>query len=452
MIDTFARLRTVFVVFVLLFLFLAPSWCADGKVDIEIAGGETLEDAKLKEIKGNIAVIYHSKGVARVPLSSLPDSARKAFGLPTSHEVWKESQKRQLEVEAAAREGLVPYGDEFITPEEREVRIREDRARALVTARSFASMTFEVIQVLEDGLLCASDSALLAESVPRVFAITGMDTYSIAEGEKYQHPLFWSGTLTYITVADEQKTIPLYSLTAAEAYKQVLADLEAADSLDGGADGDGQPFGVRAGTGFAITSKGHFLTNHHVVEEAGTVVVIHEGKRKPATVIAAEPRLDIAVLQTDIAVTPVPFSTNETEKLGTDCYVVGYPNVDLQGTDPKVTKGIISGLSGLKDDQNQYQIDAAIQPGNSGGPVVDESGRLVGVAVGKLNEIAALLERGSLPQNVNYCIKASRVRRFLESQPFLTGELEVAAPVPVSRDDALERVIEGTVMVFARTE
>ncbi len=91
--------------------------------------------------------------------------------------------------------------------------------------------------------------------------------------------------------------------------------------------------------------------------------------------------------------------------LGATIFTIGFPRPSLQGFSPKVTKGVISGLNGIKDDISQYQIDAAVQPGNSGGPLADENGNIVGVIVGKLNDSYLIKNHGSIAQNVNYAIK-----------------------------------------------
>ena len=79
----------------------------------------------------------------------------------------------------------------------------------------------------------------------------------------------------------------------------------------------------------------------------------------------------------------------------------------------KVTKGIVSANRGLGDDTGQFQIDAAVQPGNSGGPIYDENGNIVGVVVSQLNKMKFAKVTGSMPENVNFGIKASSVRTFL---------------------------------------
>ena len=101
--------------------------------------------------------------------------------------------------------------------------------------------------------------------------------------------------------------------------------------------------------------------------------------------------------------------------LGEDVLVAGYPYGEIFGDAIKVTKGIVSSNRGMGDDITQFQIDAAVQPGNSGGPIYDENGNIVGVVVSQLNKVKFAKMSGSIPENVNFGIKASTVRQFLSS-------------------------------------
>ena len=106
---------------------------------------------------------------------------------------------------------------------------------------------------------------------------------------------------------------------------------------------------------------------------------------------------------------------SEDVDLGEDVLVAGYPYGEIFSDSIKVTKGIVSANKSLGDDSGQFQIDAAIQPGNSGGPIYDENGNIVGVVVAQLNKMKFAKYAGSIPENVNFGIKASTVRQFLTS-------------------------------------
>ena len=96
--------------------------------------------------------------------------------------------------------------------------------------------------------------------------------------------------------------------------------------------------------------------------------------------------------------------------------VAGYPLSGLLSSDMIVTDGIVNALSGISNDSSLLQISAPVQPGNSGGPLIDKSGALLGVVVSKLNALRAAASTGDLPQNVNFAIKPEVLRLFLESE------------------------------------
>ena len=104
---------------------------------------------------------------------------------------------------------------------------------------------------------------------------------------------------------------------------------------------------------------------------------------------------------------------SEDVDLGEDILVAGYPFGELFSDTIKVTKGIISANKGLGGDVGQFQMDAAVQPGSSGGPIYDNKGNIVGVVVANLNKLKFAKQSGSLPELVNFGIKASTVRQFL---------------------------------------
>lgn len=172
------------------------------------------------------------------------------------------------------------------------------------------------------------------------------------------------------------------------------------------------------GSGFFITEDGYLVTNHHVIEDAVELVVVKDGVAYLADVKAKNRELDLALLKINAFPRPtdgvlyirglprfVPLlcSDEPSARVGQTVLAVGFPNIDLQGIEPKVTRGIVSSLSGFKGEKSNFQMDAAIQPGNSGGPVVDEWGRLVGVSVAGL----------VVGQNVNYAVNLESVMRFL---------------------------------------
>ena len=140
-----------------------------------------------------------------------------------------------------------------------------------------------------------------------------------------------------------------------------------------------------------------------------------KGKELPVTVVTYDPQNDLALLKGDFRPKTVfPLSNNRPELLQ-DIYVAGVSTGDKVSSPVEVTKGIISSLTGLGNNFSNIQIDAALQSGNSGGPILDDLGNVVGVAVSKLDAKYMFEEFGVIPENTNFGIKSSVVRSVLDS-------------------------------------
>ena len=188
-----------------------------------------------------------------------------------------------------------------------------------------------------------------------------------------------------------------------------------AESERGLEQGEMEPRGN--GTGFFITSNGYLLTNYHVVEDAGEIKVQTSQGALPAKLVNADPANDIAVLKVRGRFLALSIAASRKVKLGDSVFTVGFPNITLQGMKPKLTKGNINSLAGIRDNPRYFQISVPIQPGNSGGPLVNEKGNVIGVVVSSLSDLATLETTGTFPQNVNYAVKSSFVLAALEAIP-----------------------------------
>jgi hypothetical protein len=160
----------------------------------------------------------------------------------------------------------------------------------------------------------------------------------------------------------------------------------------------------------------NILTSAHVVESAKRVVVGLGNREAWADVVARSDSLDLALLAlrpNSLEGIPIVLSPDPV-KLGEKVRAFGYPLPQIQGYTLKETEGVVSGLFGLMDDPLEFQCTAPIQPGNSGGPLVDDQGRLVGVAVSVLNKLTVAKETGSIPENVNFATHLDVVRQFVK--------------------------------------
>ena len=133
------------------------------------------------------------------------------------------------------------------------------------------------------------------------------------------------------------------------------------------------------------------------------------------TVITYDLQNDLALLKGDFTPKTVFALSGDQPELLQDVYVAGYPFGNEISSSIKVTKGIISSLTGIGNNFSNVQIDAALQVGNSGGPILDEMGNVVGVAVSKLDAKYMYDNFGAIPENTNFGIRSSVVRNILDS-------------------------------------
>jgi S1-C subfamily serine protease len=203
-----------------------------------------------------------------------------------------------------------------------------------------------------------------------------------------------------------------------------------------------------AGTGFFVTDDGYLVTCQHVVHGAISFHVKTASGSIRATLVTNDAGLDIALLKVSGSYPALPLDTEAQVKLGDSVFTIGFPNTDLQGVAPKLTRGEISSLSGIRDNPRYFQISVPVQPGNSGGALVDERGNVVGVVTSRLDDAATYEASGALPQNVNYAVKGDLVYNFLNKVPELSGKLKAPRTVkdPGAATAAAER---SAVLVIA---
>jgi S1-C subfamily serine protease len=182
----------------------------------------------------------------------------------------------------------------------------------------------------------------------------------------------------------------------------------------------------KTGTGFVISASGQIITNQHVVEGCGEIRGNLSGE--PVTtlrVVSSDESNDLALLQGPAA------SFKEFARIrdrairsGDSVVAIGYPFHGLLTSDFTVTTGIVSSLSGVLNDTRYLQISAAVQPGNSGGPLLDTSGQIVGMVSAKINALKFVRATGNIPENINFAIKTGAIRDFLDNSvvPYQTAE------------------------------
>jgi S1-C subfamily serine protease len=166
-----------------------------------------------------------------------------------------------------------------------------------------------------------------------------------------------------------------------------------------------------SGSAFFISADGVAVTAAHVVKDCARLESARWGAVK---VLASDPQADLAVLKTTSASGQFVPLRVRGPRLGEPMSAAGYPLGQLLGSGLKVTTGVVSGLSGPGGDRGLFQLSAPIQPGNSGGPVIDAAGALIGVASAKLDEVQLVEATGVFPQNVNFAVPVTVLQSFLE--------------------------------------
>jgi S1-C subfamily serine protease len=171
-----------------------------------------------------------------------------------------------------------------------------------------------------------------------------------------------------------------------------------------------------SGTGFGISSNGIIVTNYHVIDNCTSIKVrgvnSNFNKTYRAKILVSDKNNDLALIQIDdynfTSLAPIPYTIKTSlTGVGENIFVLGYPLRASMGDEIKLTNGIVSSKSGFQGDINSYQISAPVQPGNSGGPLFDNQGNLIGIINAK--------HAGA--QNASYAIKASYLTNLIDLLP-----------------------------------
>ena len=198
-----------------------------------------------------------------------------------------------------------------------------------------------------------------------------------------------------------------------------------------------------SGTGFVVSAAGHVLTNAHVVLGCPGAVLSGQQGGGALKVLALDRTNDLALLQLAQPRDAVAaFAPSEAVRPGAPVVVVGFPLRGILASEANVTTGIVSALAGPDNDRRLIQITAPVQRGNSGGPVFDGAGRVIGVVVSKLDAMKIARATGDIPQNVNFGIRASVAAAFLAGHGVSLTSAGVA--MPLSAAEIAQRALAFT--------
>lgn len=242
------------------------------------------------------------------------------------------------------------------------------------------------------------------------------------------------------------QAVPAYSISEPISHSLGLFELNAkmeAAKVESQAPAPEPPIG--SGTGFFIDASGQLVTSYHVVKGAQRIIVYtNDGTAHDAQLVRFSRATDLAILSIDYRPSRyLTLAAANSSHPGDRVFTFGFPVLEMLGWEPKFTEGAISSLSGMGDEASYAQISVPVQPGNSGGPLVNEHGEVVGVIASgaKLNDFFE--KAGTLPQNVNWAVRSEYIAPLIKS----------AAPAPVhTREEAIAKARASVVLVFVQFE
>jgi S1-C subfamily serine protease len=402
----------------------------EGIIDVHIASG------------GKIIVIHRSGGFSTTE-DKLPSDFLRAWGI-TAENVTSAQESRAKaaadDFERALRSGLFREVDGIVYD------LRKPHPDWVLLSK------VRVLQVVPRGAICdlkpdeGQPTPIFVRNLPGTIGDT--DTLNITAK--------LSGSFSYVNAFGYHRTIRSYDMGRPCRRDEIPDAIRSDGKLWAKVVGGKQERDLMArlpesddisasGTGFFISEDGYLLTNSHVIQDAKRIKVkTAEGLFK-ADVVKSDPEKDLALLKVEGRFKALPIIDDTPAVLGQPVFTIGFPNVEVQGLEPKYTDGKISSLSGLHDDPNQYQVSVPVQPGNSGGPLMSRSGKVVGIVEAKLNDLRMLVSSGNLPQNVNYAIKTKVVREFLATIP---GLHTMSPAETLNEDQAVKATTDAVAIVL----
>ncbi len=198
------------------------------------------------------------------------------------------------------------------------------------------------------------------------------------------------------------------------------------------------------GTAFAVRPDGVLLTAFHIIQGATTIDIVCRGQRAVRAEVRQQTRSsDLAVLRIDSSTLDyLPLAPPRSAKVGDHVFTVGFPATNILGTEPKFTDGSVSSLSGLGGEATLLQTSVQIQPGSSGGPLLNERGEVIGIVTSTAAVLAFTKATGTLPQNVNWAVKADYAAPLFDPP---------APPAAAStREESIQRALRAICMVEAQ--
>lgn len=265
---------------------------------------------------------------------------------------------------------------------------------------------------------------------------------SLVETQKLK---VWEGSTFKIMLLNNDKSVASSLIIKDFIFK----DTEMYESVENGLE-TGRFNWSGSGTGFYVNNDGFIATNYHVIQDASEIWVLckQNGLKQKfkATVFQTDKINDLAIIKiTDKEFVPLPKLpyqlASATIAVGNEVFSLGYPLADIMGETVKFTDGKISSLTGVGEDVTMYQVTAPIQNGNSGGPLFDKLGNIVGVIESRLNK-----EKYS-SENVNYAVKSSLLKNIVDLVPLTPQKDTSKKTSSLSQVDKIKVFSDYVVMI-----
>jgi S1-C subfamily serine protease len=210
--------------------------------------------------------------------------------------------------------------------------------------------------------------------------------------------------------------------------------------------------GASIGTAWPLTS-GYVVTNNHVVSESNEVILIDKvGQQMRAWAVIRDEANDIALLEVSDSreLPPALPLANSQARLGSSVFTIGFPRLDVMGRTPKLFNGVISGINGLRDDPEKYQTTVPIQPGNSGGPLLNMKGEVVGIITSMLGVRDPANGDIDMLQNASCALKIQSVKDLLAHLPRHDAVIDALPSHYDNLETLAERIKDSVLIVIAR--
>ena len=387
---------------------------------------ESLEGVRVSNFSTtDVTVIYKGRYII-YKLADLGEAQRKKIDGLITAEKERLKTKSVQDNDEAARAGLLREVDGVVY-------------NLMRGASGWVNLNGTVLQKVEDGLIV--DISKSEDALDLIFLKNLPRFDSAADGDKITFMAKQAGTATFMTRSALTKTVRQYDCGTIPGKAKSPA-LAAAPSEKRGKPALDRTWGS-SGTGFFITDDGYIVTCNHVVDGGKRFAVKTGGGTFPAQMVASDKTNDVAILKVAGSFSPLSLNTNSLA-LGQPAFTIGFPNIDIQGLSPKYTDGKVSSLSGIQDDASAIQISVPVQPGNSGGPLTDANGNVIGIVVARLNDYSALKTTRAIPQNVNYAVKTVPLVALIRKAG-LASKVKYSSAVSA---DAVKAVEKATALIL----